>query len=264
MLLLLVMGCLDGEEGGIEPAVPTSTLLQQLSDPSVTRSGEPPPLSSDPPVRTNSPCGFSIDIAHLFSLSNARLAAIGAGRISPLVVLQDGVPLRGFATSGSFEDRCEGASNVGRNVVRFSPDGPDPDSAAAHTYTLALSPEVPLQTPTGPVWWVHPGTALSLSFPDSALTGRSLTLSVVGWISQGRIEEQPVISVGTQEVLMRPEGDQWRGDLLFSVPEGAWQAEIRISDLGPHLALSDVTLRADGTRRDLLAQTPSPTPSPTP
>ena len=82
-------GCTAGLEESTPPARPTSAILAALQDPSLSRTGAPPDLLVEPPSRTDSGCGYALDIQHLFALSTPRLEDIGAGRVSPLVVLED-------------------------------------------------------------------------------------------------------------------------------------------------------------------------------
>jgi hypothetical protein len=259
--LFLLIGCSSSE-----PAPPTapegdSTAAQGSADvmalpaPALTRSGEPPSLPQASPQRSDSPCGYSMAIDSLFSLSSRYLRDAGLGNSSPLTLLEDGVPLSGFAHRRDFEEHCTGAFTVARNVIWFSPSGSSPAARDGRSYTLALSEALPMQTPDGPAWWVYTGQALDARFDDSAAqVGRSVTISATLRTPQKKPKELPQLRVAGQSAdFSLGSAGLWSASLSLPVPDGPWTVSVASLGEGPYLLLDSLTLSADGKTRDLLA-----------
>ncbi|MDP2304677.1 MAG: hypothetical protein Q8P18_01450 [Pseudomonadota bacterium] len=156
---LLAMGV--GGDGPIAAArLPVVT-----TPPRVARVGTPPVFPAVVPKRGPRACGWEAPIPELRPINDFALQAAGLGMVSPLVLLEDGVPMKAHATRDEFDDACTGAFLHQERGAKFSPTGSDPAAASARTYTFALSPDAPMRTEQGfEAWWVYPGTSLTFDF----------------------------------------------------------------------------------------------------
>ena len=252
LALLVLIGC--GDSSGRPSEAPVRASIDQLPSPQLTRDGKPPALTHEPPVRTDSACGYQIDAKHLYALSNQRLSKLSdVGRVSPVVVLEDGKPLDAFASTKDFEERCAGAFNFGRNAVRFSPSSQD---TAQHDYALTLSDDFPLSTPDGNAWWSYPGTRIDIAFPDDAgLAGQTIELVVTGSTPQGRVKAPPVLKLDAQKITMEEDPSGWMAQLSVPVPSGPWSASLINPPDGPYMLLTSLSLHQGTELRSMLPAT---------
>lgn len=129
----------------------------------VTRTGEPtpfPPLPA-PERRDTTECGFRIGASWLEPLSDQALEQAGSGKASPLLLFQDGRAVQPHAGPAAYEKACKFGFRHAPKYLFLSPDGfPE---AVGGTWTLGLSPEVPLARGGDgrPMYWVYPGTTLT-------------------------------------------------------------------------------------------------------
>ena len=254
LAFLALIGCRDKATTPEEAQALTSVSLEQLPVPQLTRDGKLPELTHDPATRTESTCGYQINARHLYALSNQRLSKmVDIGRVSPVVVLEDGKPLSGFATTRDFEENCAGAFNFGRNAVRFSPTDERHEDAEAHTYTLALSSDFPLATPDGDAWWAYPGTRIDIAFPDDAgLAGQAIELVVTGSTPQGRVLTPPLLQLSEDKILLEEDATGWMGRLPITVPDGAWTVSLVIPSDGPYMVITSLTVHHGEEVRSIL------------
>lgn len=256
LTFLMLIGCGDNAtpQEAASPEAPALVSIKQLPVPQFARTGSPPVLTHEPPAQTDSACGYQIDARHLYALSNQRLSTMGdIGRVSPVVVLQEGKPLDAFATTRDFADQCAGAFNFGRNAVRFSPHSKTEPADVARAYTLALSERFPLSTPDGDAWWAYPGTQVDLAFPDDGgLAGQTIEIVVTAATPQGKVQAGPTLMVGEDKVLLEEGEDALTGRLSLTVPDGAWRASLVIPPDGPYMLLTSVSIHSGDEVRPML------------
>jgi len=162
-------------EGPIAPAA----LPVVTRPPTVTRVGAPPALPAVEPKRGPKACGWEAPVPDLRPLNDFSLQAAGLGMVSPLLLLEDGVPLKPHAGRDEFDEACKGAFLHQERAVKFSPTGSDPEIVPTRTYTFGLSPDAPLRTAQGfEAWWVYPGTSLKLAFDEAPAAGGAFGLVV--------------------------------------------------------------------------------------
>jgi hypothetical protein len=256
LVLFSIIACGDRsatpQEGAQSLAVAAS--IKQLPVPALTRVGQSPGLTFDPPTRTDSTCGYQFDARHLYALSNQRLSKMDdIGRVSPVVVLKNGKPLDGFAPTRDFEEQCAGAFNFGRNAVRFSPDSASSLTDVAAAYSLGLSDQFPLPTPDGDAWWAYPGTRIDVSFPDDGgLAGQTIELVVSGVTPQGKVKATPLLRLGESRVLMEESEDDLIGRMSLTVPDGPWTASLVIPPDGPYMVLTAIDIISGSEVRSML------------
>lgn len=213
------------------------------------RTGSPPTLKHDPAKDGRRGCRKKIAARHLSMFSDEALAASGLPGLSPIVVLADGKPLAAQPASEPLVGRCQGASAFINSAVVFTPE-----TTEEAEFSLALSEALPLQTPTGPAWWVYTGSGLSLSVPEAeALTGLKLTARVWAKRMPGEPPEPVTLTVAGQEVALRDLEGSLVGSLAFSVPEGDWSVAVVSPAGGPNLVVERLTLSDGEDRVDLLA-----------
>ena len=190
-----------------------------------------------------------IDGRVLAHLSDEALQAAGIPGHSPVVVMQDGEPLSALDREQVLSAQCEGRSSFTRSAVVFTPTHkPTPET----DFSLSLSPQLPLESETGPVWWVYPGGGVELTF-DAAepLHGTELTLRVVAR-TVGEASGAATLSVdGAQTALRDLDGVQV-GSVPVVVPRGAWSLLVTAPEDAPAMVIEKLQL-SDGERRvDLL------------
>lgn len=259
--LFWLIGCSSSDQapspspGGGSATAQVSADVEALPAPPLARSGEPPDLPQATPQRSDTPCGYSVSIDNLFSLSSRYLRETGLGNTSPLTLLEDGSPLDAFASRKDFEERCAGAFTVARNVIWFSPSGSGPEEAQLRKYTIALSDALPMQTPDGPVWWIYTGQTLDARFEDGVgQAGRLVTVSATLRTPQKEPKERPQLRVAGQTVdFSQEEGPSWHASLSLPIPDGPWTVTVASPGEGPYLLLDSLILSADGKTRDLLS-----------
>ncbi len=137
--------------------------------PAVRREGRP--AVELPPARLSladvSGCRVAFPAFGFSDISDAALAELGLGEVSPLVLRVDGRVLTPHRKEDP-EAPCGGTSYHDRWAIHgWIPDG-DPWK---HRYRIELSEDVPIlppRTEDPAAWWVLPGTALVLEYDEDA------------------------------------------------------------------------------------------------
>lgn len=255
VLVALTCGC-SNEPTSPEPAADAEPAaapadISALPTPSLSRSGRLPPIPAQPIERAEGACGYSVDISSLFGLSARHLRDVGLGNTTPIILLEDGKPLPAFAERDDYEERCTGAFNVGRNVVRFSPT----DDADKHDYTVTLSDALPMPTPDGPAWWVYTEHTLSADFDsDGGQAGNTVTVTAAARSPQNQAKAIPALVLGGQRAeFTETSPHHWEATLTTTVPAGAWSVQIDSPGDGPYLLIDRWAVSAEGKTLDLLA-----------
>ena len=222
---------------------PTTPLLGEYLF-SANRTGEPTPLPALPePERTDSPCGWKYKIEELKPISDFVLNKLDLGKASPLVLFEDDAPLRSHAFPKQFEQNCAGGFRHAGFVVLFSPTGDAPEAVSDHTYRLALSDEVPM--PRGddgrPMYWVYPGTTLTLTFDRGwDESWGDMLVDIAGRTTAS--EAASPLTVTVADEVFEVDGD----DLVVStepdVQADAWSIRIESPADGPYAVLNLLTV----------------------
>jgi hypothetical protein len=188
------------------------------------------------------PCGFLArsDAIDAFSPRNTRGA--GLGEISPVVVLEDGEPLRLAHTAAELSERCTGSYTHARPGLEISPREADP---SGHAFEVQLSPEVPIVNRKGQAgWWVYPGGSLRFSMPSEEQP-LAVDLLVEAF---GGGKAPPTATVGSSHVVFERAGTRWRAHLDAPAPAGKWNLELASPADGPLLAIRAISLGAGDAR----------------
>jgi hypothetical protein len=207
------------------------------------REGSLPELPPLPEVeRTESPCGHKYKLEPLKPISDFVLNSHDLGKSSPVLLLEDGEPLRGHAFPKQFEQKCAGAFRHAGFVILFSPTGESPESLSDHSYSIGLSPDLPLLRGDDqrPVYWVYPGTTLTFELDagwDDAwgelyvdLAGRALGDAA----SPLEITvSDEVFPFETGDIALTAEPD---------LPQGPWSIRITSPPDGPYAILDLLTV----------------------
>jgi hypothetical protein len=134
----------------------------------IARTGTPsalPPLG-DMERDDEFACGWKFTVPALKGISNVALAKNEAvGKASPIELWMDDTSLTPHALNPHLE-ACAGRFRHAGNVLQFSPDG-SPDAAEGRTYSLRLAEPVPLPRAGDgrPMYWIYPGTRLTVDLP---------------------------------------------------------------------------------------------------
>ncbi|MFZ5481571.1 MAG: hypothetical protein ACOZNI_32715 [Myxococcota bacterium] len=207
-------------DGPIAPAkLPVVT-----KPPKVARTGSPPALPEVKPTRGPRACGYEAPIPELRPINDFWLQTAGFGMVSPLVMLEDGAPMKAHAGREEFDEACKGAFLHQERAVKFSPTGATPDDLAKHTYAFALADEAPLRTAAGgEAWWVYPGTTLALEFEEPFAGAFGVAIDAVVY---GEPKADPVVRLGDVEAPMRGVGLHRSASLTAPAPGGPWSLTV--------------------------------------
>lgn len=134
----------------------------------ITRTGTPADLPALGPLERDDEfaCGWKFTVPALKAISNVSLAKNDAiGKASPIELLADGVAMTPHALNPHIE-ACTGRFRHAGNVLQFSPEG-SAEAAEGREYTLRLAETVPLPRAGDgrPMYWIYPGTRLSVVLP---------------------------------------------------------------------------------------------------
>jgi hypothetical protein len=193
--------------------------------------------------RTETNCGWKYKLESLKPISDFVLNKADLGKSSPLLLLEDGTPLKGHAAPGDFEKNCRGGYRHAGFVVLFSPTGNSPDAVADHDYTIALSHDVPL--PRGddgrPMYWVYPGTTLKFEF-DKPWNSDWGDLAVnLGGRTSGAAAAPLTLTIAS-EAPVTFEGEAVLHKVEPDFPEGPWSITLSSPADGPFVLLNRLTV----------------------
>lgn len=219
----------------------------------IERVGAAPALPPITPTRDTSACGFVAATPALTPLGDGPLGDLGAGAVSPVVVTQDGQPLRPHAPRADFAERCGGAfAHFGREL-RLSPS----DSAEAdHAYALALSPDLPLRTDAGETaWWVYPGTTLRFTFTEPWPGAAPPAVhAIVRAVTPGT----PTLRAGGASVDLAGEAVTRVGAVTAGSTAGTWTIEVSAPAEGPYTLVEALAVGDGEDRAWLVGGAPTP------
>lgn len=220
----------------------------------VERTGEPPAL---PPLKVEAGgagCEQKALLPGLAHLSEEAAAAAGIGSVSPLEVWAGSERLRLRAKATDLKE-CAGAF-VHRNRLLLLSHPPDADPAAPPAYRLGWREEIP-QTSENfpPVWWVLPGTALTLSFPDPPDTPGPLPirLDAAGFSPAGAAPAAPALTAAGQVTALRQGEGGWWLEATLPPQQGRWEIRVASPADGPALAIRSLQI---GDQRVIGAEPP--------
>lgn len=229
-------------DGGAE--VPEATLsLERLLRPKIERTGDVPVLAHGDAIPGKGKCAWEITLPTLPHLQERELKSFGLGAISPVIVLQDGEPLKPFGVKGSFRgDTCKGRSwNSGKSVRFTALPGTTPTAA---DFQAVLTPDVPFQGARDEVHWVFPSTTLAITMPGAETMADAdavvkLTLRQAG--------------DGALPTLIGPDGAEHpfeqTGSLVHATQTvrpgtGNWQVQVKVPEDGASFVVAQVEVTA--------------------
>lgn len=234
------------------------TELSEALPVTVTRTGTPPTLPDPGPFeRLDSPCGHQFVVRELRALSDFPLNNNGFGKSGPVLLLEDGRPLKPHAAPSEFEDACSGAFRHAGHAFLFSPTA-SPDGAESRTWSLALSDDVPLRRGDDgrEMYWVYPGTTLTFELGSGwDPAWGPLQVHIAGRIANGSTRPARVQLDGRAVELpsaVRPM--PFTVSEVLPPPEGPWTLEITSPEDGPYVILGTLTLGNEGHARVLTSQ----------
>lgn len=227
------------EEGpmprSLAPLVPTA----------LKRVGVPPGI---PPLarlaaKKDSTCAWRASIQVPQGISDPELAGTGAGFASPIVLLEDGVPLTPHVDYARFASSCAGAFKHIPDTLQFSPLAADMSTVPNHAYEARYSTDFPMKTEEGQtVWWVYPGTSAQIEF-DQVWEAGAFVVSVSA-LAFGNSGGMPFLQVsGSETVRMSGSGNLFRGEYRGPAPhQPVWSVQVTSPVDGPFLLLRGLTI----------------------
>lgn len=211
--------------------------------PTPRRVGTGPTLPALDPKRGQKQCDWQAFLNGYDAISDFNLAAEGFGKVSPVRVLEDGKPLEQHGDDQKTVFTCGGASFHRKNVVRWTPTEPDPESVKRHTYTADVDPSVPLRGPeNASAWWVYPGSTVALDVPEAP---GPVTQAVVFAIERIPGTAPARVRVGGEWVPLVQSGDRLEARASGPPVTGPWTLEIESPPDGPWLLLDRVVTGSD-------------------
>jgi hypothetical protein len=191
----------------------------------IERAGTPDPLPPPGPAKHQAECRWVMPLPGLEGLSNKALFdTLRVGEASPLVLLRDGVALRGHVQPAA--QRCDGAWVHTAAGAVVSPVGGEVEGA---TWTVGWSADLParatLDKAPHELWWVYPGTTLRLTFDaawDPALGEPWVAVDAVAPAGG----EGFVVRAGGQEWTLVASAAGGAAEGGFLAPVGPWTVEV--------------------------------------
>ncbi len=240
---------------GLDPLGPDPLpkAVAPLDPTGVSRTGVGPIFAVTPRRIGRYPCAFHAALPGLEALSDAALTLRGPGALSPIRVLQDGIPLTPHAARDATFGPCVGASTHAADGLRWTATD---QAAAEHHWSVDADPALPLRNGATEAWWVYPGTTLRWSFANPwdaergafvvASQGRVVVPGTQGGVLrvvdlEGAVTESPL--VGAAFVL---------GTLQGQGPSGPWIVELSSPADGPWLLVERLEIGAGPARTRLL------------
>lgn len=194
------------------------------------------------------PCGQMMGVGAMKALTDAALMEAGLRVPSPLMVLENGRPLRKKTSRADLGPECHGAYAAFANGMRFS------GTQTEATWSLGLDPSFPMETPAERVWWLYPGTTLRIGFSESWDRG---AFSVNLWgrrLGDGSGQVQVALK-GGPSVPMSGE-DRLEAHLEAAAPQNTWEIQISSPEDGPFVLLQKFLLGEGSEAVALLSPTP--------
>jgi hypothetical protein len=212
---------------------------------SVSRTGTPPKLADVGDLqRTKSICGYRFPTPYLH-ISDTSLHELGIGRASPLLLMEDGKPLKPHATVREFQGRCAGAFGHTGRFIWFSPTG-DVQAAKDRHYHLEHHSQFPSpRANRSPIHWIYPGTQARVQFHKPwnqeayGDFGAFLNIQLLG--------EEEAANGG---VTVRIGAESWPVDTMNwdvyispeKLPDGPFEIAIESPEDGPYVILHHMTV----------------------
>ena len=210
------------------------------------RVGTPPKLPKlEEAQRAGDPCGWRFQVRSLQPLSDFPLNRDGFGKVSPVLLFENGEALEPHALPGAYEGACAGAFRHAGYVFLFSPRG-ERDAPAQNTYAVALDERFPI--PRGddarPTYWVYPGTTATFrtNVPWDAAWGKPM-LSVGGRALEARDRTASVSSTGLEREIDGTGDFEVSGEL--SRDGEPLTIEISSPEGGPYVLIDVLTVGND-------------------
>jgi len=215
--------------------------------------GTPPDLGTVEPKPDpgGEACRFLVNAAQWQALGNSALSAARVGAVSPLVVLEDGLPLTPASWPGQLTGACHGAYVPQSGRIFVSPGPHKAPPWEQRSYTLAVTTDLPVVNGKAEGWFVYPGTELSFDFagwPESA--GER----------QVRVGLEPLVgstggtvSLDGQALALEATSERWlQADTTGPAPQGPWNLTVSSPADGPWLLVRHIAIGADGESVDLV------------
>ncbi|MFH1464285.1 MAG: hypothetical protein ABIO70_07850 [Pseudomonadota bacterium] len=218
---------------------------------SLRREGSPAPLG---PVELRpygpDPTRLMAMLPAWEPISNRGTRVLGAGPVSPLLVLEDGAPLTRDAWALSAPE--PGTATHMSRLLLVKPRDPAHLAASAGHFSLALSDELPVTSGADQGFWLYPGTSLVVDLEPSALAG--LPVRVTCALSPVEAGAPPVLTVAGQAVPLQARGDHLVAELSLPLPAGAWELRLTLPPGAPLHLVRWIGAEAEGQRLDLLGR----------
>ncbi len=181
--------------------------------------------------------------------SNRGTRAAGLGWISPLVVLEDGVPL---AREIANKQVPEPGSFVHISGLLFVvPSDPALLAEPEGHYSLALSEDLPLEVGVRKGWWVYPGTRLEVEL--SPWHGAPLELDTRLVVEpMDDAPGQPRVTIADAPVTLAPRGHGLEGRHRGRAPSEPWTVTVTVPEDGPMTVVRWLGLQSERGELDLL------------
>ena len=233
-----------------EPLQPLEIGLGLLPAPQLRRTGSPPQLPRPEP-KADKGCTWSLRLKEFGFLSAAGLNRAGIGRATPVRVALDGQPLAPFGNLRKLRDDCGGGSTFPNNSIFFAPavaSEQPPDAAPA------LSAEFPMDSPSGAVFWLYPGTTIAVEYPETeTLLGQEITVSVA-IVPVGPGEERPQLLAAGMKIPLLERGELLVAQQQITLSSEALNLQLISPEEAPYALLESLQLASDGSVRQVVGE----------
>lgn len=198
------------EQGALSPEGMRPARLA-WSTPTVRREGRPPDLGATP-----GPCDRLFDRPELRPLSDAALAELGVGAVSP----------------------------VRAHRKRQGPRRRASKAACGH---VELATELPLSSADGTeAWWVYPGTELVVAVAPSEEERTVDARASLIALPIGPGAGTPELQVAGTAVALQPHGLRLEASSPAHRPAGPWEVRLRVPEDGPYVLVRALAIERDG------------------
>ena len=198
------------------------------------------------------PCRHVARVVEWTALGDSALSAARIGNVSPLVVLEDGVPMEHLSWPGKLEGPCHGAYVPQAGLLYLSPGAHADPPREQRSYHLTVTDQLPVRFGKSEGWFVYPGTQLVLDF--TGWPGPQGDLEVVVGLEPliGAAAGASVTAAGLP-VDLEPQGARLlRGTVVAPTPLGPWSISVASAADGPWLAVRWLAVRSGGETVDLV------------
>jgi len=237
---------IDALGTGPLPAAPVPFFL----DHQVRREGTPATLQAPTfAPRQGDPDRLVAVLPDYLAWSNRGTRIAGVGPVSPLLVLEDGVPLA--RDPWAVPDPAPGTATFIGPALLVRPLEPAHLASPEGHFTLGWSDDLPLASGPDRGWWVYPGTSLVVELGGPSAGAVDVSAGVV-LEPLGAGEGAPVAQVLGTDVPLTPVREALAGEVRAHLPAEGGAIRLTVPTGGPTTLVRWLHLDAGDERIDLM------------